>query len=678
MPGVPCQQQTLADMSQKPAYIKPIHTLVASSTRVPEQIKGRLVFVHTEKLRSGSEKAIAVMVDKHMEFALKSVLVHEAWSPADQGRLRKSLNPLVGKVVSITNAKIVPRHKSCVFFDASIKSAFDQDTVVAECPDDGSYPTKLPVLPNLQAASSLLHASYVSLVAAVTREGSALPCNVTPTVQKWVANLKMATDGTNMAAAFWDGHAAKMGSAKAGQVYRLDWVLLKQDADGNYSLMTVSASSVDLEEGELATAVQDSLADSSQMINMSSQSLRKNGGQTYADKMKKPFVQADLLSLGEIQSLQMITPRVLLVPACYLLEARGMTANSPNRAWYNGCTQCQKQLESARGETGNQGNPRLHRMADKCKEWRRMRQQLECTECPQHGENKGKKIYAGQVILADSSHKKELAVWDDMLRRLIKDFLGHEDLDRANLMEELCQAMKGVELVVRVGVAPRKDGTSVSLDLFDVAEQVNSEGCLAIYKTIAHDFWQGLPAIAPACCRNVSVNELGQLILKAGDAERLVDTVKLMVRVVEQEDLKVMDGIDGLEVSLKCECVCCKEQCSLYAAGMPATVKVYTRIAAGEYLMAFVHMAEPDHKFPVGYHVSLKGKTDVEVDARVFKWQAAQVIGSISNSSMPMDTDEKALKLKRTKWMESLLTNPCGRPKSKRLRLARTNDGSAI
>ena len=55
-------------MSQKPAYIKPIHTLVASSTRVPEQIKGRLVFVHTEKLRSGSEKAIAVMVDKHMEF----------------------------------------------------------------------------------------------------------------------------------------------------------------------------------------------------------------------------------------------------------------------------------------------------------------------------------------------------------------------------------------------------------------------------------------------------------------------------------------------------------------------------------------------------------------------------------------------------------------------------------
>mgnify|MGYP005679302797 FL=1 len=118
-------------MSQKHAYIKPIHTLVASSTRVPEQIKGRLLFVHTEKLKSGCDKTIAVMVDKDKKLALKSVLVHEAWSAADQGRLRMLLNPLVGKVVSITNAKIVPRHKSCVFYDASIKSAFDQHTVVA-------------------------------------------------------------------------------------------------------------------------------------------------------------------------------------------------------------------------------------------------------------------------------------------------------------------------------------------------------------------------------------------------------------------------------------------------------------------------------------------------------------------------------------------------------------------
>ena len=218
--------------SQKPAFVKAIHMLVPSNTRVSEQIKGRLLFVHTEKLKSGSEKAIAVMVDKDKKFALKSVLLHEAWSPVDQGRLRKLLNPLQGKVVSITNAKIAPKGRTITFFDSAIKSVFDQHTEVAECPDDDSYPTQLPVLPNLKAARSLLHASYVSLVAAVTEEGAAVERNVTPTVKKMVANLKMATDNANMSTAFWDSHAEKMGSARAGQVYRLDWVLLKQEAVG--------------------------------------------------------------------------------------------------------------------------------------------------------------------------------------------------------------------------------------------------------------------------------------------------------------------------------------------------------------------------------------------------------------------------------------------------------------
>ena len=65
-------------MTTKPACIKPIHTLVASNTRVPEQIKGRLIFVHTEVLKSGTEtNTIAVMADKDKKFALKSLLVHK-------------------------------------------------------------------------------------------------------------------------------------------------------------------------------------------------------------------------------------------------------------------------------------------------------------------------------------------------------------------------------------------------------------------------------------------------------------------------------------------------------------------------------------------------------------------------------------------------------------------------
>ena len=633
-------------MRTKPAYLKPVHTLTASSTRVAEQIKGRVLGVHTEVTKFGTVKAIAVMVDKDKKFDLKSVLVHEAWAPDDQARLRKTFEPVRGKVVSITNAKIVAKGKSVVFFDTAIKSAFDQHTVVSVCPEDDDYPCQLPCLPNLTSVSSISHACMVSLLASVAEAGQAADRNVSPSVKKPVANLRMATGTTIMAAAFWERLAETMGAAKVGQVYRLDWMLLKQEAGGKYSLTSVAATAVALEQGEAATALQDSLAVPSEMVCMSTRH-----SQTYTDKMKKKHAQADLYSLEEILSLQIRTPCVLLVPACYVLDARGMTADSQNRAWYIGCTQCKRQVES--DSWNSDSTPcKVH------------------MHCPQHGANKGRKIYAGSVMLADPSHKIELAVWDDMLRRLIKNFLGHEDMDSESVMEDLCVALKGIELVVRVGVAIKQYDASVSFDLFDVAQQVNSDGCLALYKTIVHGFGPGLPGIVPACCRHVMVNDLGQLTLTAGDAELRAETVKLMVRVVKHGDLKVPDGIDALEVSLKCECVCCKKECLLYAAGRPQTVQAYLRIAAGEHLMAFLHTAESDYKFPVGYHVSLKDLSDVAMQEHVFKWQAAQVVNSIANPSKCTDTDTRESKVKRRQSIESLFSNV--RPESKRQRLSMT------
>ena len=270
-------------------------------------------------------------------------------------------------------------------------------------------------------------------------------------------------------------------------------------------------------------------------------------------------------------------------------------------------------------------------------------------------------------MLADPSHKLELAVWDDMLRRLIKNFLGHEDMDSESVMEDLRAALQGIELVVRVGVAMKQYGASASFDLFDVAEQVNTDGCLALYKTIVHSFGPGLPGIVPACCRHVIVNDLGHLTLRAGDAELRAETVKLMVRVVKHEDLKVPDGINALEVGLKCECVCCKKECRLYAAGLPQTVQAYLHIAAGEHLMTFLHTAEPDFKFPVGYHVSLKDQSDVAMQERVFKWQAAQVVSGIANRSKCTETDERESKVKRRQSIECLLRSVRPEPKRQRL-----------
>ena len=94
----------------------------------------------------------------------------------------------------------------------------------------------------------------VSVVAAVTQEGQVAERNVSSTTTKDVANLKMGTGRTNMSAAFWDYLAETMSAAKIGEVYRIDWVLLKQDAPGKYSLSSRHWTTVHRIEGDAAYA----------------------------------------------------------------------------------------------------------------------------------------------------------------------------------------------------------------------------------------------------------------------------------------------------------------------------------------------------------------------------------------------------------------------------------------
>ena len=628
--------------NSKPAYVKPVPMLVASTKdRVQEQIQGRLLFVCSDQLKSGSEKTIAAMVDKDKKLPLKSVLVFEAWGPIDQDHMRKALKKLEGKVVSITNAKIHPKGKTTVFFDSTVKCSWDTKTKVTECENDDAFPKSLPTLPNLKAAASISQAAMISIVAAVTDEGSSKEVNVGPNKTKPVANLKVATCDTVMAAAFWESASEIMSSAKVNEVYLLDWIMLKREPGGKFSLTSVSGTQVHREVGDAASAVTDGLANSSDMVNLSTQY-----GQSYEDKMAKPVSQLDLHLLETIQALQLGSKSAVSVPGCYVWDARGIAPESSSRAWYTGCTQCKKQLE-AKGTD---------------------------MYCPQHGLNKGKRVYGGQLLLADASHKKEFAVWDETLRRVVKTILGHDDIDGDNIMEDLAQAMKGMEVVVRIGIGMKKDGTSVNFDLFDISQQVTSEGCLALYKQLTHDFGDCCPCIVPACCRTVTVNDLGQLTVKTDAVERTVETVKLMVRIDGEPVLKVPEGIDGLEVTLKAECLCCNQQCLLYAAGLPNSVMMYTRMSPDDHIAAFVQTIEDDYKFPIGYHVNFKKGSDVAMERSVFKWQASQIIHSWASASTPSDMDEKEMQVKRTKCIESLMQD--AQPSPKRLRLAKTDDGS--
>ena len=181
---------------------------------------------------------------------------------------------------------------------------------------------------------------------------------------KLVANAKVATGNTIVAAAFWDGLAQKTDSATVGQVYRIDRGILKPEGGGKYSLGSTTATT--------ALPVSDQLADAGSVVSMS-----PTYGASYEDTMKKAPSKGALYELENIAGMQLSTTGVLLVPAVYLRDARGMTAEMPS-----GCMHCKNYLESV-GIT---------------------------LQCPEHGENKRRNPYGGQLMLADPSHKKELAV----------------------------------------------------------------------------------------------------------------------------------------------------------------------------------------------------------------------------------------------------------------------------
>ncbi|CAE8634647.1 unnamed protein product [Polarella glacialis] len=436
-----------------------------------------------------------------------------------------------------------------------------------------------------------------------------------------------------------------MGAATVGQVYRIGWAMLKPEGGGKYSLGSVTATTVALQAGDLAAGVSDNLAQSGAMVNMStSYSL------PFEDKMKKHPSTGDLWALEIIESLQLGSTGTMMAPAVYVRDARGMTADFPSRAWYTGCTRCKKQLDAI-GATDRR-----------------------CYICPDHGENKGKQVYGGQRLLADPSHKKEFAVWEETLRRLTKEFLGHDDLDKADVMDDLVRVLRVAEVCVRVGVGHRKNGM-VGFDLFDIAPQVTAEGCLAVYRATSHALFDGSPGVVPVCCQNVMVNSLGQLIVNHKSATQAVESAKMLVCLIEDPDLEILDNIDGIKVTLKCKCLVCESPCTLFAAGLPKSVLDYTRMSMNVHFVAFVHSVEPDGGIPIGYHVELKDPKTLPFELRVFKYQAAQFLLTLAKSTAA-PTGEADNSGTRTKALEDLMADV--RPDVKRLRLTKTMDGNDV
>ena len=625
-------------MAAKPAYVKPLRELMASSSRVQEQIKGRLLYCYVETLNGGKEKATAIIVDK--DKSLKGVLVLEAWSPKDQDHMKQTLKKNVGQVVSMTNSKIQSRGKTLVYFDVGVKMAFDKDTKVTLCGEDAEYPTELPPLPDIKHATSLTSACMISVLASVVEGGQAVERPVPGGKMKSVSNLKIATGNNEMAAAFWNDLAVKMERATVGQVYRLDCMVLKPEGGGNYQLSSISSTTISLIEGSSAKAVSDNLGDAVSMQTMSAR-YRKSR----EDKLKEPTSRGSLTTLEAIETLELTTSGVLLVPASYGLDVRGMSQDSSTRAWYLGCTQCKKQLATVGLKM----------------------------QCSEHGENKGKKVYAAQILFADPGHKKELAVWGEVLKAMAKEFMQPgADVDADIFLEQLMEALKGKELCLRIGIGTRKNGLPY-LDVFDVTSQVTADGCLALYKSLTDDSCEGTAGLAPACCKNVALNELGQLTVQHKAATQIVDRVKMMVESVAKPKLEVPQEIDGIKVTLECKCMACNADCKMVAAGVPNTVQDFMSMPKGSIFAAFAQTMYSDGEFQVANHVQFQGDQN-HMEVKVFRYEVEQFKEKITRMAEKSKDQSEDMGAKRTLEVETLMS--ASRVTPRRIKLRKTSDGN--
>ena len=252
-------------MASKPKYTQEICKLSQSSTRLKEQVAGRLLHYWKEDLKGGKSKICAVFLDGQ---TFQNVLTAEAWSDADQAHAEKHLKPLLGQVVALENGKIASKGKTTVFHGKQIKLSYDKSTVVKKLNNNEKYGKALPLL-TIAECSKLPSLCAISLVVCI-QEVSGPHNRATEGGDKPVSNLQVAFEDRKIGTAFW-GHklANAMGQSKTGDVYRLDWMTLVPLGQNLFKLVSNSGTEVEQVHGADAENVRDAVKDT--LVSMSPQ-----------------------------------------------------------------------------------------------------------------------------------------------------------------------------------------------------------------------------------------------------------------------------------------------------------------------------------------------------------------------------------------------------------------------
>ena len=83
----------------------------------------------------------------------------------------------------------------------------------------------------------------------------------------------------------------------------------------------------------------------------------------------------------------------------------------------------------------------------------------------------------------------------------------------------------------RVEFGVNKAGTGMYYDSFDISAQVTEDGVCGAFKALTEDVFFGNPGIAPACCKNIKMNEHDQLQVHVADKAQTVDSVHILCQV---------------------------------------------------------------------------------------------------------------------------------------------------
>ena len=242
-------------MAVKPKYTQAISKLSQSSTRLKEQVEGRLLHYWKEDLKGGKSEICAVFLDGQ---TFQHVLTAEAWSDADQAHAEKQLKPLLGQVVALENGKLASKGTTTVFHGKQIKLSYDKSSVVKKLNNNEEYGKALPLSTSAQCLK-LPSLCAISLVVCA-QEVSGPHNRATGKGDQAVSNLQVAFEDGKTDTAFW-GHklANAMGESKTGDVYRLDWMTLVPLGQNPSKLVSKSGTEVQQVHGADAENVRDAV-----------------------------------------------------------------------------------------------------------------------------------------------------------------------------------------------------------------------------------------------------------------------------------------------------------------------------------------------------------------------------------------------------------------------------------